>query len=264
MSGASIELDRALAAGDIVWIGVEPLGSRDGKLMLVPRDAVSLLSLPPTEPAPIGDPHAQILNVLAEAGASFFTDIYQSVGGDPVEVTDALWDLVWAGIVTNDSYAPVRAFVSRRGRRPSRPARVSLSMPHAQGRWFLVESLRRTQPTAEERGLAVAHMLLDRYGVVTRDGVLSESIPGGFSGLYPVLASLEDIGSTRRGYFVEGLGGAQFGLPGAIERLRTPSGTDMIVLASTDPANPYGATLAWPASEGKPQRRAGSTGAMVR
>lgn len=105
-------------------------------------------------------------------------------------------------------------------------------------------------------------MLLDRYGIVTRDSVLSESIPGGFSGLYPVLASLEDIGSTRRGYFVEGLGGAQFGLPGAIERLRMSNDANIVVLASTDPANPYGATLMWPASEGKPQRRARSTIAM--
>ena len=259
---ASIELDRALAAGDIVWIGVEPLGSRDGKLILVPRDAVSLLSTPPSVEPPAGDPHAQVLRVLAESGASFFTDIYQSVGGDPVDVIDALWDLVWAGVVTNDSYAPVRAFIARRGRRPSRPARVSLSPPHAQGRWFLVGSLARTPPTAEERGLGVAHMLLDRYGIVTRDSVLSESIPGGFSGLYPVLASLEDIGSTRRGYFVEGLGGAQFGLPGAIERLRMSNDANIVVLASTDPANPYGATLMWPASEGKPQRRARSTIAM--
>jgi ATP-dependent Lhr-like helicase len=260
---ASIELDRALAAGDIVWIGVEPLGSRDGKLMLVPRDAVSLLSPPPTGEPPAGELHAQILDVLTESGASFFTDIYQGVGGDPVEVTDALWDLVWAGVVTNDSYAPMRAFIARRGRRPSRRARVSLTMPHAQGRWFLVESLRRTTPTAEERGLGVAHMLLDRYGVVTRDSVLSESISGGFSGLYPVLASLEDIGATRRGYFVEGQGGAQFGLPGAIERLRTPGDPNIIVLASTDPANPYGAALMWPPSEGKPQRRARSTIAMA-
>jgi ATP-dependent Lhr-like helicase len=256
---ASIELDRALAAGDIVWIGVEPLGSRDGKLMLVPRDAVSLLSPQPTGELPAGELHPKIARVLADSGASFFADIYQGVGGDPLDVVDALWDLVWAGVVTNDSYAPVRSFIARRGRRRSRPARVSLSPPHAQGRWFLVETLHRTLPTAEERGLGVAHMLLDRYGVVTRDSVLAESIPGGFSGLYPVLASLEDVGTTRRGYFIEGLGGAQFGLPGAIERLRTPGDSKVVVLASTDPANPYGAALKWPPSEGKPQRRARST-----
>ena len=261
--GASIELDRMLAAGDLVWIGVEPLGSRDGKLMLVPRDAVPLLSLPPTVNQPTGELHTQVLEVLTESGASFFGDIYRIVGGDPVEATDALWDLVWAGVVTNDSFAPVRAFIARRGRRASRSGRVSLSPPHAQGRWFLVDNLRRTPPPAEERGLAIAHMLLDRYGVVTRNGVISESIPGGFSGLYPVLSSLEDIGSTRRGYFVEGQGGAQFGLPGAIEQLRMPCATDVVVLASTDPANPYGASLAWPPSDGKPQRRARSTVAIA-
>ena len=260
---ASIQLDRALASGDIVWIGVEPLGSRDGKLMLVPRDAVPLLSVPPAAEQPMGELHPKIVGALTDSGASFFTDIYQAVGGDPVEVTDALWDLVWAGVVTNDSFAPVRAFIARRGRRSSRNTRVSLSPPHAQGRWFLVDSLRTAIPTAEERGVAVAHMLLDRYGVVTRDGVIAEAIPGGFSGLYPVLSSLEDIGSTRRGYFIEGLGGAQFGLPGAIERLRMSGDADIAVLASTDPANPYGASLKWPESNGKPQRRARSTIALA-
>ena len=262
LPNASVELDRALAAGDIVWVGVEPLGARDGKLMLLPRDAVSLLMPPTADESPTSDVHARVLKALSESGASFFTDIYQSVGGDPLEATDALWDLVWAGVVTNDSFAPVRAFVARRSRRKARSTRVSLSPPHAQGRWFLVDSLRRMSPTAEERGLALAHMLLARQGVVTRDGVIAEGIPGGFSGLYPVLSSLEDVGSTRRGYFVEGLGGAQFGLPGAIERLRMPGDPGIVVMASTDPANPYGASLMWPSSDGTPQRRARSTIAL--
>ncbi|MCL1588019.1 MAG: DEAD/DEAH box helicase [Actinomycetia bacterium] len=259
---ATIELDRMLASGDIVWIGVEPLGSRDGKLMLVPRDAVPLLSRQTIGERPAEALHAKIVAALTDTGASFFTDIYQAIGGDPVELIDALWDLVWAGAVTNDSFAPVRAFISRRGRRSPRSTRVSLSPPHAQGRWFLVDSLRRTLPTPEERGLAISHMLLDRYGVVTRDGVLAEGIAGGFSGLYPVLSSLEGVGSIRRGYFIEGLGGAQFGLPGAIERLRTSRDTGIVVLASTDPTNPYGGSLPWPPSDGTPQRRAGSTIAM--
>jgi len=106
-------------------------------------------------------------------------------------------------------------------------------------------------------------MLLDRYGVVTRDAVIAEGVPGGFSGLYRVLSSLEDVGATRRGYFVEGLGGAQFGLPGAIERLRAPASDAMVMLAATDPANPYGASLRWPESGGVVQRRAGSTVALT-
>jgi ATP-dependent Lhr-like helicase len=260
---ATTELDRMLASGDIVWIGVEPLGSRDGKLMLVPRDAVPLLSSQGSNERPDEALHDKIIATLADTGASFFTDMYQTIGGDPVEVIDAMWDLVWSGVVTNDSFAPVRAFISRRGRRPPRSVRVSLSPPHAQGRWFLVDSLRHTQPTPEERGLAIAHMLLDRYGVVTRDGVLAEGIAGGFSGLYPVLSSLEDVGSIRRGYFIEGLGGAQFGLPGAIERLRASDNPGIVVMASTDPANPYGASSPWPTSEGTPQRRARSTVAMI-
>ena len=260
---SAVDLDRALASGDIVWIGVDPLGSRDGKLMLVPRDAVALLSVGPTTETPTDGLRGRILDVLNDSGASFFSDIYQVTGGDPVEAIDALWDLVWAGLVTNDSFAPVRAFIARRGRRSVRPQRVSLSPPHAQGRWFLVESLRRSVPTAEERGVALSHMMLDRCGIVTRDGVLAEGIPGGFSGLYPVLSSLEDVGSTRRGYFIEGFGGAQFGLPGAIERLRMPSDPDLVVLASTDPANPYGASLPWPDSHGTPQRRARSSIVMA-
>jgi ATP-dependent Lhr-like helicase len=262
-SNADIELDRALAAGDVVWIGVEPLGSRDGRVMLVPREAVPFLAPPPTPNPPADDIHMRIMEALTESGASFFSDIYQFVGGDPTEAIDALWDLVWSGVVTNDSFAPVRSFLARRNRRTKGMSRVSVSPAHAQGRWFLVDSLRRTVPGPEEHGLAVAHMLLDRYGVVTRDAMMAEGIPGGFSGLYPVLSSLEDIGSTRRGYFIEGFGGAQFGLPGAIERLRMPHDEDLLVMASTDPANPYGAALAWPESAGTPQRRARSTIAVA-
>jgi ATP-dependent Lhr-like helicase len=260
---ASRELDRSLAAGDLVWIGAEPLGSRNGRLMLVPRESVPFLVAPPQAEPPSGPLHTKIMEALTASGASFFDQIYQNVGGDPTEAIDALWDLVWAGIVTNDSFAPVRAFIARRSRRSKNPGRMSLSPPHARGRWFLLDSLRQFAPGAEERGLAVAHMLLDRYGIVTRDAVMSEGIPGGFSGLYPVLSTLEDVGSVRRGYFIEGFGGAQFGIPGAIERLRTSANADLVVMAATDPANPYGAATPWPTSDGTPQRRARSTIAMM-
>jgi ATP-dependent Lhr-like helicase len=109
-------------------------------------------------------------------------------------------------------------------------------------------------PNEIERRLALAQRLLDRHGVLTRDGVIAEDIPGGFGAVYPILRELEDQGRVRRGYFVEGLGGAQFALPGAVERLRAlrgeidgpGSGTGAIVLATADPANPYGAALPWP------------------
>ncbi|MGI9585328.1 MAG: Lhr family helicase, partial [Acidimicrobiia bacterium] len=125
--------------------------------------------------------------------------------------------------------------------------------------WYLTSSLKRPVAKAEERALAMSGTLLERYGVVTRDIVLADKVPGGFSGLYRALSSLEDIGSVRRGYFVEGMGGAQFALPGAVERIRMAPDTTRIVLDSTDPANPYGSSLPWPDTDGKPERRAGAT-----
>jgi ATP-dependent Lhr-like helicase len=116
--------------------------------------------------------------------------------------------------------------------------------------------------SAEERALAVANNLLDRFGIVTRDIVLAEGTPGGFSGLYAAFSSLEDVGSVRRGYFIEGMGGAQFALPGAVERLRRPEPAT-IVLSAVDPANPYGASVPWPSSEGKAERRSGASVCLV-
>ncbi|GMQ97902.1 MAG: ATP-dependent helicase [Acidimicrobiia bacterium] len=259
VDGAAGALDRALAQGEIVWVGVEPLGSRDGKLALYRRDAFASVAPITTQPPPDGPHHTQIITRLTASGASFFADIYGSIGGDPLELSDALWDLVWAGVVTNDSLSALRAFTSRRTSSKRRRNTVASFPPQVAGRWSLVETLRSSSPSNEERGVAIATMVLERYGVVVRDAVAAEGISGGFSGIYPVLSSLEDIGSVRRGYFIEGLGGAQFALPGAIERLRAQPATPMIVLAATDPANPYGAILPWPPSEGTPQRRAGST-----
>jgi ATP-dependent Lhr-like helicase len=95
--------------------------------------------------------------------------------------------------------------------------------------------------------------------VVTRAAILSEGYPGGFAALYPVFSHLEETGRVRRGYFVEGLGGSQFALPGAVDRLRSEPPRELTVLAATDPANPYGATLAWPEVEdGRLARDAGA------
>ena len=262
ISTAPGDLDRLLALGDVVWVGVEPLGARDGKLALYRRDSFAALSGEPSNDAPDGPIHERLLALLASSGASFFTDLYGQIGGDPLELADALWDLVWSGVVANDSLVALRAFLGRRSS-PKRRRTVRSSVPpHASGRWYLVATLRSSPPTNEERGLAVASMLLERYGVVTRGAVAAEAIAGGFSALYPVLSSLEDMGTVRRGYFVEGLGGAQFALPGAIDRLRTEKSRGLDVLATTDPANAYGALLAWPPSEGTPQRRARSSVAL--
>ena len=188
----------------------------------------------------------------------FFTDLLTDVAGFPTEeLQNALWDLVWAGEATNDAFAPLRSPEAHGRRRRGRSARArsagarsaraaaAARQPAVQGRWSLDRprcSARDDDPAARRR--TQAELLLERYGIVTREQVLAEGIPGGFSSLYDSLAALETIGIARRGYFVEGLGGAQFALPGAVERLRAQRDDDAappIVLAATDPAQPYGA-----------------------
>ena len=254
-------LDDLLSSGEIVWIGRSPLGARDGRLALYARDQVPLLHTAATEEPPQSRIHEALRAHLATRGASFFRDLYVAAeGGDPSEVLDALWDLVWAGEVTNDTLAPLRAHTTTRRHRTGRRRRLpSAGPPGGTGRWYLVSDLHaEPRPLAEERARAVADQLLERHGVVTRDAVLAEGIPGGFSGLYPVFSAMEDTGRVRRGYFIEGRGGAQFGLPGAVDRLRS-SDSLSVTLPATDPANPYGTALPWPESERcKPARRVGA------
>ncbi|WP_286901423.1 DEAD/DEAH box helicase [Thermocrispum sp.] len=255
-------LDALMAEGAVVWVGAGALGSRDGKVALYLRDQAELLLRSGGEP-PEGEPHAAIVQHLGERGASFFPQLQRAAGCDQEEALSALWDLVWAGVVSNDTFAPVRAFVGRgrtvRGR--------SAVPPRAAGRWTLVADLLNPQLSPTQFAAAWTEQLLERHGVVTRAAVAAEGIPGGFSGLYPVLAQLEETGRARRGYFVEGLGGAQFALPGAIGRLRAADGGDQSVvqvLAATDPANPYGATLEWPSvSMGRLARVAGASVVLV-
>jgi ATP-dependent helicase Lhr and Lhr-like helicase len=258
-------LDELMATGDIVWVGRGPLGSDDGRVALYLRDQAPLLvPHPPDElEAPLDGPaHRALRTHLLERGASFWPDLYIAAGGgeQPV-VVEALWDLVWAGLVTNDSLQPLRALRGRVPRRAAssrrrRPGRVTTRTgpPRAAGRWSLVADLVGDRATPTERATALAAQLLDRYGVLTRDAVRAEDVVGGFSAVYGVLRAMEESGRTRRGYFVEGLGGAQFAVRGAVDRLRavrTPdvAGEDAAtrVLAATDPANPYGAALDWPA-----------------
>jgi ATP-dependent Lhr-like helicase len=262
VEGAPAGLDRLLLDGSLVWIGMGGSGVGDGKLALFARDSVGVLWGGP-EPPPDSPQHLAILEHLEGRGASFFRDIYDGVGGgDPETALDALWDLVWAGHVTNDTLEPVRAFVSRRrGRTSGRPSISSRFPAHAGGRWSSTGDLATAAPTDTERRTAWAQLILDRHGVVTRATVLAEAFPGGFSALYPILAHLEETGRIRRGYFVEGLGGSQFALPGAIDRLRQEQKPEIVALAAADPANPYGATLGWPSVEG--MRLARDAGAYV-
>ncbi|MDJ0925621.1 MAG: DEAD/DEAH box helicase [Acidimicrobiia bacterium] len=257
------DLDLLLASGEVVWVGSGSLGTGDGKVAIYFRDHVPLLHTITDDDRPGDELHDLVRSHLMERGASFFNDLYiASGGGDPQALLAALWDLVWSGEVTNDTLAPLRAFVgSRSKKRPSRRSIGSSVPPSGSGRWYLVADLLADEPgpAPEQKAKAMAEQLLERHGVVTRPAVLSEGIAGGFAGLYPVLAAMEDAGTVRRGYFVESLGGAQFGLPGAIDRLRANSETGVLVLAAADPANPYGATLVWPEHEsGTPGRRAGA------
>jgi ATP-dependent helicase Lhr and Lhr-like helicase len=260
-------LDALCSGGELVWIGAGALGRSSGRVALYFREDVRFLGPPPVAAkaeAPAGPVHDALRERLS-VGACFFTDLLADVteaGGravEPVELQEALWDLAWAGEATNDAFAPLRAGrltltrnrpAPRRsfGARRRRPA-----APQIQGRWSLVAPLLADPPGHGPRARALAELLLERYGVVTREAVLAEGIPGGFSSLYGELTNLETLGTARRGYFVEGLGGAQFALAAAVERLRglrsdEPAGA--LVLAATDPANPYGATLPWPRREG--------------
>jgi len=254
-------LDELCAGGEVVWVGRGSLGSEDGRVALFRRDKLALLApLTPEEP-PSEPIHQRIREHLAARGASFFRDIFTAVGG-PTDalVLDALWDLVWAGEITNDTLTPLRLRLLRKARvrRPVHVARTG--PPEAAGRWSAVA----LAASSTERAHALAVSLLERHGVVTRESVLGEGVSGGFAAVYPVLRAMEEAGKIRRGYFVEGLGAAQFALPGAVDRLRAeraaPDAPVVHVLAAADPANPYGASLAWPK---KVQRVAGAYVVLV-
>jgi ATP-dependent Lhr-like helicase len=264
-------LDELCANGEVVWVGAGPLGGRSGRVALYFRDDAPLLGPPPGGSGrPGGEVHALLRERLGR-GACFFSDLlveFADVAAD--ELRESLWDLAWAGEATNDAFAPLRQRGARapgasaRGRRPSsgRFRRRARGAPPLQGRWSLAEDVfRAASADPGARGRAWAELLLERHGVLTRELVRAEGYPGGFSALYPALSALETLGAARRGYFVEGLGGAQFALPGAVERLRSQEEAPdaALVIATADPAQLYGAGLRWPDSEVRPpSRRAGA------
>jgi len=253
-------LDELVAAGEVVWLGAGALGRDDGRVALYLRGAAAdLRPVPADDARPRDEEHERIRELLARRGACFFRDL---AGRDDRVTLDALWDLVWSGEVTNDSLAALRSFTGAHqggGRRPAsgrtgarRPrlgALTVLGPPSSQGRWSLVDvDLGATDANAARRPSVAAATLLDRHGVLTREAVRGEGLPGGFAALYPVLRALEESGRARRGYFVAGLGGAQFALAGAVDRLRERPADPprALVLAATDPANAYGVALPWP------------------
>jgi ATP-dependent Lhr-like helicase len=274
-------MDQLCASGEVVWIGAGALGRNSGRVALYFREDLPLLGPPPVRGAaepPGSDAHRLVRERLA-AGACFFTDLLVDVELAPEQLQEALWDLAWAGEVTNDAFAPLRAprltlaraqrdMVRRAGRFSARrrAGAASGGWDKIQGRWSLTAPLLPGDVDPSSRRRAVAELLLERYGVLTREQVLAEGVPGGFSALYPELSQLETLGVARRGYFVEGLGGAQFALPGAVERLRSqPTGEPApVVLSAVDPAQPYGAALPWPErSSGDSRRLARTAGAHV-
>jgi ATP-dependent helicase Lhr and Lhr-like helicase len=251
-------MDQLCASGELVWVGAGAVGRSSGRVALLFREDARWLGPPPFKgERPDGPLHDAIRERL-ERGAAFWTDLVAGLpDAEPVELQEALWDLAWAGEGTNDAFAPLRAprlSVAKGDRQAGRrfARRRRPGAPQVQGRWSLTAPLFEGAPAHGPRMRAISELLLERHGIVTREAVLAEGVPGGFAGLYSELANLETLGTARRGYFVEGLGGAQFALPAAIERLRglrsdEPAGP--LVLAATDPANPYGATLPWPKRE---------------
>jgi ATP-dependent Lhr-like helicase len=307
-------LDELTSAGEIVWSGAGALPGGDGWLVLAPADGAPLLLPEPAEVS-MTPLHSAVLEALGGGGALFFRMLSDRVGTlldgplpTDAELADAIWDLVWAGLLTNDTLGPLRVLLGGQQRRTATPARTvprprpagpsgtgrrygfgrpsmptRTGPPTVSGRWSLLPSRHDADPT--QRAHALALTLLERHGVLTRGAVASERIAGGFAAVYPVLRAMEEAGQCRRGYFVEGLGGAQFALPGAVDRMRAladpraaglgrpprqdHSAERALVLAAADPAQPYGAALPWPdrpgetASSHRPGRKAGALTVLV-
>ena len=309
-------LDELTSAGEVVWAGNGALPGGDGWVVLAPADSAPLM-LPEPGEVTMTPVHTAVLEALGGGGALFFRTLSdrttawlggQAAGAalpDDREVAAAVWDLVWAGLLTNDTLAPLRVALGSQQRRAAPAAAAPLrpragaggrrygfgrppmptrtGPPTVSGRWSLLPG-REPEGEGEKgrsgrngaqtlRAHTLALTLLERHGVLTRGAVAAERIPGGFAAVYPVLRAMEEAGQCRRGYFVEGLGAAQFALPGAVDRMRAwlslrrrdplPPGLARL-LAAADPAQPYGAALPWPERPGetpsshRPGRKAGA------
>ncbi len=299
-------LDELTATGEVLVSGAGSIGANDGWLSLHLAESAEL-TLNPTADFEPTDFQEQVLAALSNGGAYFFHQLREmtATGPDPVssddELTTALWELLWAGRISNDTFAPIRALLAgghtahkqkappsrirpgragRYGRLPGRAGGAQRGAPPmGAGRWSLLP----VDPTADAaspaaidpaqttlRSHALAELFLDRYGVVTRGSVMNHGLPGGFGLMYKVLARLEEGGRCRRGYFIEHLGAAQFAVSATVDRLRSfsedaaanPRPPQALALAATDPANPYGAALSWPPLDSG-HRPGRKAGAMV-
>jgi ATP-dependent helicase Lhr and Lhr-like helicase len=290
----SADLDTLMAAGEVVWVGSERIGERDGRIALYLTENLSqLLPIASTIENVLSERAQAVLLALSSGGASFFADLHAASGaGFPGDTVDALWELVWAGLVTNDTFHPLRNFLRPRSEKVARRqagdgppgsadflkrfrSRTGAAAP-AQGRWTLVQKRAMNAagtniPTATEWVAAYAQQMLVRYGIVMREAAISENVNGGYATIYPALRTMEESGWIRRGMFIASMGAAQFAMNSAVDLLRSlrvdPEMPEALHLAASDPANPYGALLPWPRLEGEdptiPHGMARASGASV-
>jgi ATP-dependent Lhr-like helicase len=277
------DLDGLMASGNVVWVGREQLGDRDGRIALYLADALPRL-LAVTPPPELSERAQRIAGVLREMGASFFAPLHQASGGGfPGDTQAALWELVWAGVVTNDTLHPLRNLLYvKDGERPRRELRdgppgspeflrrfrARTGGSHAaEGRWSLVAQRIAVPLSGAEWSANVAQQLLTRNGIVMRETAIAENVPGGYPVLYPALKTMEENGWIRRGMFVAGLGAAQFAMTAAVDMLRSlraePERPEALHLAASDPANPYGSLLPWPGENHGMARAAGASVVLV-
>lgn len=281
-------LDELLASGEVCWSGAGSISAGDGWVAFHPADTASLTLAAPAD-IELTDTHRAVLEVLGRPGDSRGAFFFRQLAADGRDeaVKAALWELIWAGWITGDTFAPMRATLTgsrrapaHRQRRAPRLSRHALARPQARpidpavaGRW---SALPAAEPDSTARAGYTAELLMNRHGVLTKAAAVSEGVPGGFAVLYKVLSAFEEAGRCQRGYFVESLGGAQFALAATVDRLRTfadpvdagaPPAYDAVVLAAADPANPYGAALPWPSrpDDGghRPGRKAGALVVLV-
>ena len=280
------DLDTLIAAGEVVWCGVEAIGEKDGRVALYLAEKLPVLW--PVGRAtgggkgPTAEREGRIVEYLRGKGASFFQELHDGTGGGyPGETLDAIWNLVWRGLLTNDALQALRAYTERtssntRSAKPQRRVHSQTGFrsrrttpPTAQGRWALNQVAFEEGRSGTEWSHAIALQLLARYGVVFRETAHAEGLSGGFSAIYDVMKALEESGRVRRGYFAADLGATQFAMPAAVDLLRSlrvrrdGDKSEMLMLAATDPANPYGALLKWPAGGDAASSLTRSVGARV-
>ena len=284
------DLDTLIAAGEVTWVGFDAIGERDGRVGLYLAEKLEALWNPvssfevrgSSEDEPTAEREAAVVEYLRRHGASFFQQVHDGVGGGyPGETVGAIWRLVWRGLLTNDSVHALRAYCEpapggKRAKKahPQAGFRAGFTSrrttpPAAQGRWSLNAAAFAEGRSVTAWSHAVAQQLLTRYGVVFRETAHAEGLAGGFSAVYDVLKAMEESGRVRRGYFAADLGATQFAMPAAVDLLRSlraereGDGREMLLLAATDPANPYGALLRWPEGGDAASSLTRSVGARV-